>query len=89
MWTWIDDLPTTNLRILTSVILASAFVLTLLVAIMTKKDIPIEAVAVLGGFILTMMGLDVAQYVQKRKTFQALAAPVLAADPSTDPPPAP
>lgn len=94
MWSWIENLPTTNLRILVSIGLASIYVLAMLVGIILGKTIDLELAGALGVFLLTMMGLDVAQYVQKRKSFQQTDTPTAPtapepgpADPATAPAP--
>lgn len=68
MWNWAKDLPTTNVRIFVSIVLAVLLVLTLLVMLVLGRDIKVDAALTIAGFIFSMMGLDVAQYVQKRKT---------------------
>ena len=67
-WDWAKDVPTTNLRIVVSIALASLYVIVLLGAIVLGRTVALDTMLSLGAFLLTMMGLDVAQYVQKRKT---------------------
>lgn len=67
---WLSEAPTTELRIITSIVLAVVYVFgTMLLSILDA--VPDGAVMVtLGGFLLTMMGLDVAQYGIKRATYK-------------------
>lgn len=67
---WIADAPTTGLRILLSLVLAVVYVIGTM-ALALYDAVPESTVMVtLGGFILAMMGIDVAQYWAKRKTYQ-------------------
>ena len=63
------DLPTTNLRIVVSLALAVIYVIAVLVLLAIKAPVPVEVIWGLGAFILTMLGIDVAQFAAKRKTF--------------------
>ncbi|HTJ62143.1 MAG TPA: hypothetical protein VL333_13210 [Candidatus Saccharimonadales bacterium] len=87
MWSWIEDVPTTNLRIVVSIGLSALYVLVMTVGLVLEKHIDLEVSVTLGGFLLTMGGLDVTQYIQKRKTHIPGEAP----DPPTtaDVPPVP
>lgn len=51
--------------------LAVIFVLSMIAGIMLNKFINVTVMISVGTFVLTMMGLDVAQYAQKRKTYVA------------------
>lgn len=67
---WVADVPTTALRILVSIVLAVCYVLGSMVLSLIDA-LPANSIMVtLGGFILTMMGLDVAQYWAKRATYK-------------------
>ncbi|HEX5437145.1 MAG TPA: hypothetical protein VFW98_08295 [Gemmatimonadaceae bacterium] len=67
--------PTTNLRIVVSVSLAVLYVLGVLTLLACGVTLPVEIVGGLGAFLLAMMGLDVAQFTVKRRTFQAPPPP--------------
>ena len=68
MWSWAADVPTTNVRIVVSIALACIYVIVMTVGLVLGKTIDLDTSLSLGGFLLTMMGLDVVQYIQKRKT---------------------
>lgn len=68
---WLQDLPTTNLRILVSIGLAVVFVIGTMIASMIDRLPPAAALTTIAGFLLVMMGLDVAQFAAKRASFRA------------------
>lgn len=61
-------LPTTNLRIVTSVGLSVVFVLGTMAAGLLGRELDSSNVYTIAGFLLIMMGLDVAQFHSKRRT---------------------
>lgn len=65
--------PSTNLRIFVSVALAVVYVIGTMMAGLLERPLEATNVITLGGFILTMMGLDVAQFAVKRRTHQRFA----------------
>lgn len=67
---WIAKAPTTNLRILNGISLASIFVLGTMIASLFGIDINETVLLYVGGFILVQEGLDVAQFGWKRGTFK-------------------
>lgn len=85
MWSWIADVPTTNLRIVVSIALAVIYVIVMTVGMVLGKTVDLDMSLSIGGFLLTMMGLDVVQFIQKRKTHIPGEAP----DPPTTDMPAP
>lgn len=67
---WVADVPTTALRILVSIVLAVFYVIGSM-GLSLIDALPANSIMItLGGFILTMMGLDVAQYWAKRATYK-------------------
>ena len=70
MKAWVNDLNTTNFRIVVSIILASflSLILTLGVTLLHWEPtaMQLKVLLGLGGGILTMMGFDVLQFVGKR-----------------------
>lgn len=67
---FIDNINTTNTRILTSVVLASIIVLTTLVMLFLKVAINETVLGILCAFVVSLGGLDVVQFTQKRKSFK-------------------
>lgn len=62
-------IPSTNLRIFVSVVLAVIYVVGTMFAGIIDRELDSGNVITLGAFLLTMMGLDVAQFAVKRSTF--------------------
>lgn len=65
----VSELNTTNVRIITSISLAIVVVVTTLVAELINKPIHEAALVTLCTFVLSLGGLDVIQFTQKRKSF--------------------
>lgn len=72
--TWVDDVNTTNLRILVSIVLAILYVLVVLGGTMLGKFTETSAINTVAMFLLAMMGLDVAQFIGKRFSDTGYAA---------------
>ena len=70
---WLCQLPTTNARIATSILLAALYVLVSLAGAVLEHPVDATTLYAIGGFLLIMMGLDVAQYSAKRITFRETA----------------
>lgn len=66
---FVQDINTTSARILVSVILATIVTICVLVMMFLETKIEIVVLGALFAFILSLGGLDVIQYSQKRKTF--------------------
>ena len=68
---WLAELPSTNFRIFMSVWLAAVYVLTVLGGILrgAVTDANNATLYLVGGFLLIMMGLDVAQFKFKRDSY--------------------
>lgn len=66
---WIAAAPMTNLRLLVGIILGVVFVLGTMLASVIGIDLTDNIGIYLGGFILLLQGIDVAQFGIKRKTF--------------------
>ena len=75
---WINEVNTTNFRILMSVILAGTIIPLITIGILFRNWLPsdpqIKVLEGLGLFLLTMMGFDVLQFWAKRSTDADLAA---------------
>ena len=65
---FLAKLPSTNLRIFVSVLLACIYVLGAMGMNLIDRRVPEATLIVLGSFLLAMMGLDVAQFSVKRAT---------------------
>lgn len=63
---WINEVNTTNLRIIVSLVLAVIYVLVILAGAVLGKQMPMEALNTAGLFIFGMMGVDAAQFIGKR-----------------------
>ena len=63
-------LPTTNFRIFSGIVQSWLYIIVCLVGITAGwiNDVNIYPIIVVGGFILAQEGLDVTQFIQKRKT---------------------
>lgn len=68
--TALDELPTTNLRIVVSLTLATLFVLVMLGALVFKIDPPNDVVNTVALFILALLTADVVQFTAKRMTYK-------------------
>lgn len=68
---WIAELPSTNFRIFVSVLLAILYVAVTLGGVVLGRIAGANdsTLYMLGGFLLVMMGLDVAQFKVKRDTY--------------------
>lgn len=73
-WAWLTDYPSTNGRIYASTLLAALYVVVVTVCLAVKRAVDTDVMATLQWFLLVMMGLDVAQYVGKRATYQKAGA---------------
>lgn len=71
---WINNVNTTNLRIVISLVLAVIYVAVILVGAVLGKQLPIEALNTAGLFIFGMMGVDAAQFIGKRFSDTGYAA---------------
>jgi CelD/BcsL family acetyltransferase involved in cellulose biosynthesis len=63
---WINEVNTTNLRIIVSLVLAVIYVIVILAGAVLGKTMPMEALNTAGLFIFGMMGVDAAQFIGKR-----------------------
>lgn len=72
---FIQEVNTTSTRIIVSLAMAVLLVLTALTMMVFKVPISEGVLGILCGFILSMGGLDVIQYTQKRRTYQAPSTP--------------
>ena len=68
MKNFIDTLSTTNFRIFVSVMLSVILVLSILTAVLRGTQMQTEIVISLLTFVGGMLGIDVTQFVMKRKT---------------------
>lgn len=66
--TWLNDYPSTNARLFTSVCLDVVFVATALFCMVRKIEVDSNIIWSLGTFLLVLSGLDATQYTMKRKT---------------------
>lgn len=68
---FLDQLPGTNFRTFIGVLSSVLFVVVVLVGLILRRitaaDVPV--IASVGSFILVQMGLDVKQFIEKRRTF--------------------
>lgn len=75
---WVNDLNTTNFRIVTSIILTAFAVFVVFIGVTfvhwEPTDRQITVLEGVAGVLLTMMGFDVIQFIGKRQTDAALAA---------------
>lgn len=67
---WIAKAPTTNLRILNGIALASIFVLGTMIAGLFGIALDETVLLYIGGFILLQEGVDMLQFGWKRSTFR-------------------
>lgn len=67
---WIAKAPTTNLRILNGIALASIFVLGTMTAGLFGISLDETVLLYIGGFILLQEGVDMLQFGWKRSTFR-------------------
>lgn len=65
---WLACLPTTNFRILVSVILSAFFVIVVTIGIILQRVMDAVIVGLVMSFLVASMGLDVTQFNAKRKT---------------------
>ena len=65
---WLNDYPSTNARLATSVFLDIAFVLTVLGGMILRIQMDSNVIWSLGTFLLVLSGLDATQFNIKRKT---------------------
>lgn len=82
-WAWLTDYPSTNGRIYASTLLAAFYVVVVVLCLAARRALNTEVMATLQWFLLVMMGLDVAQYVGKRATYQKAGADADSAPPLT------
>lgn len=66
--TAVGEAPTTPIRIIMGIVLAAAFVVVHLVLIVIDAAVSLEVSLMLGGFILVQEGIDVGQWIAKRRT---------------------
>lgn len=66
---FLQEVNTTSTRIVASVLLTTLIVLCTLIMMFFKIIIQVEVLISLCTFVLSMGGLDVIQFTQKRKTF--------------------
>lgn len=66
---FIQEVNTTSSRILASIILATIIVLATLIMMVFKIEINETVLGILCTFVVSMGGLDVIQFTQKRKSF--------------------
>lgn len=72
------DIPTTNLRIVTSLALAVVYVLALIVMLAFGVKLDADVVSGIGWIILGMLGIDAAQFAAKRFSFKPPVEPPVA-----------
>jgi hypothetical protein len=84
---WIAKLPTTNFRTLVGVCLSIFFVAFATIADALGRPLSSETLWFMGPFLGLQMGLDVTQFVMKRRTFQAAAHAAGAVREAAEPPP--
>lgn len=72
---FVQEINTTSARILVSVVLATVVTICVLVMMFLGTKIDIAALGALLAFIVSLGGLDVIQYTQKRKSFVPDPAP--------------
>jgi hypothetical protein len=82
---WVAKAPTTNLRILNGIALATMFVIMTMIAGLFGIEVSETILLYIGGFILIQEAVDVAQFGWKRSTFKAEAMGMTRE--STDPAP--
>lgn len=69
MKAWVSDLSSTNFRIFVSILLAVFVVVVLtVVGLVLNRPVQEGVMYAILGFIGVMLGLDVSQFVMKRKT---------------------
>lgn len=66
---FVQEINTTSSRILVSLVLSAILVFSVLVMMFLRLSINETALGILCTFILSMGGLDVIQFTQKRKSF--------------------
>jgi hypothetical protein len=84
-WAWLTDYPSTSGRILMSTVLAAVYVLAVTTCLAFNRPLNAEVVEKIQWFLVGMMTADVAQFITKRKTWQADTANTPPA-PGTTPP---
>jgi hypothetical protein len=65
---WVNCLPTTNFRILVSVILSAFFVAVVTIGLILQRVMDAVIVGLVMSFLAAMMALDVKQFSVKRNT---------------------
>lgn len=65
---WIRTLPSTNYRIFVSLWLSVLVVLVFTIAVVQGREFSTEQMFTIFGFLGLLLGLDVTQFVMKRKT---------------------
>jgi len=81
---WLNDYPSTNARLFTSVCLDVAFVVTALYCMERQIAVDSNIIWSLGTFLLILSGLDAAQFTLKRKT-ELVTPPTTTAENATGP----
>lgn len=84
-WAWLTDYPSTNARIWASTVLASVYVLVVVVCLAARRALDVDVMSTVQWFLLVMMGLDVAQFVGKRATHKPDSASTDAPSPDGTP----
>lgn len=82
---WVNDLSTTNFRIFVSIVLAVIVVLTLLIGVVLNKPMQTDIVVTIVTFVAAMLGIDLTQFVMKRKT-EIVTPPQVTAENATPTP---
>lgn len=67
---WIRTLPSTNYRIFVSLWLSVLVVLVFTIAVVEGREFSTEQMFTIFGFLGLLLGLDVTQFVMKRKSFK-------------------
>lgn len=65
---WVSEIPTTNLRIFVSLILAIVFIAVITVGLVFERAMDAVIVGLVFSFLAAMMALDVKQFSVKRNT---------------------
>jgi len=92
-WKWLAEMPSTNVRIANSILMAmGTFLLmavTALIVVLRGTGQGWEPSEIWLGFLVLWAGLDLGQFMGKRTTDAAYVAAKQTGEPPKDPPPEP
>ena len=66
---FLQNLPSTNFRILVTMVLAALVIVVVGVCLLMQKDLPLDVLIATYAFLAAMAGVDYLQYGKKRDTY--------------------